>query len=228
MIEVAEGNGASSISATSESSEVLGSRDIEVFVDDEVDVSPDFFRGMWDAGAESPSGMEFPPPLPKMHEAELRGAWLPSGPAPDMLSMCLCPITHEVMREPVIAADGMTYDREAIMKWFLMCDERGSGPVSPVTNQPLSTDYIVPNHTSRCLLYALQDMANTRFQAEDRSDAGTQTAWSPQRGSRSLFQHSGRSDVGSCNGVVSEFASPSVHSAAGGKATVSAGPPSGR
>jgi len=183
---VTEGRGGSSSSATSDSSGgPLGSRDIEVFVDDEIEVSHDFFNGMWDAGLESPTGMEFPPPLPKMLEADLRAAWpAAGGQAPDMLAMCLCPITHEVMREPVIAADGMTYDREAIMKWFLMCDERGTGPVSPVTNQPLSTDYIVPNHTTRSLLYSLQDMANSR-QVDASADAGTQTVWSPVPRSRS-------------------------------------------
>ena len=29
-----------------------------------------------------------------------------------------CPITHEVMRDPVIAKDGFTYERYAIEKWF--------------------------------------------------------------------------------------------------------------
>lgn len=29
-----------------------------------------------------------------------------------------CPITHELMKDPVMATDGHTYEREAIMKWF--------------------------------------------------------------------------------------------------------------
>ncbi|CAN0353385.1 unnamed protein product, partial [Ectocarpus sp. 13 AM-2016] len=29
-----------------------------------------------------------------------------------------CPITRELMRDPVIAADGHTYDREAIEMWL--------------------------------------------------------------------------------------------------------------
>lgn len=29
-----------------------------------------------------------------------------------------CPITRELMRDPVIAADGHTYDREAVEMWL--------------------------------------------------------------------------------------------------------------
>lgn len=49
----------------------------------------------------------------------------------------LCPITHEIMREPVTCSDGFTYERSAIMEWFM------SGKfTSPMTNDVLtSTDY---------------------------------------------------------------------------------------
>ncbi|XP_048514135.1 WD repeat, SAM and U-box domain-containing protein 1-like isoform X2 [Athalia rosae] len=44
----------------------------------------------------------------------------------------LCPITHEIMREPVQCSDGFTYERAAINEWFL------SGKYSsPMTNAPL-------------------------------------------------------------------------------------------
>ncbi|KAJ8955719.1 hypothetical protein NQ318_008591 [Aromia moschata] len=50
----------------------------------------------------------------------------------------LCPITHEIMREPVICSDGFTYEKNAIAEWFM------SGKfTSPMTNEVLSkTDYV--------------------------------------------------------------------------------------
>lgn len=49
----------------------------------------------------------------------------------------LCPITHEIMREPVTCSDGYTYEKNAIGEWFM------SGKyTSPMTNEVLSnTDY---------------------------------------------------------------------------------------
>ncbi|CAH1966828.1 unnamed protein product [Acanthoscelides obtectus] len=49
----------------------------------------------------------------------------------------LCPITHEIMREPVTCSDGFTYEKRAIAEWFM------SGKyTSPMTNEHLAnTDY---------------------------------------------------------------------------------------
>lgn len=30
----------------------------------------------------------------------------------------ICPITQELMRDPVVAEDGYTYEKEAILRWF--------------------------------------------------------------------------------------------------------------
>ena len=44
----------------------------------------------------------------------------------------ICPITQEIMRDPVIALDGHSYERTAITQWF------GLGRIkSPLTNAPL-------------------------------------------------------------------------------------------
>jgi len=32
----------------------------------------------------------------------------------------VCPITQEVLQDPVVAEDGHTYERSALMKWFSM------------------------------------------------------------------------------------------------------------
>jgi len=44
----------------------------------------------------------------------------------------LCPITHELMSDPVIAADGETYERETITKHIKRCQETNVGVFSPV------------------------------------------------------------------------------------------------
>ncbi|MFN7094567.1 MAG: ankyrin repeat domain-containing protein, partial [Burkholderiales bacterium] len=44
----------------------------------------------------------------------------------------LCPLTHEPFKEPVIAKDGHTYEKEAIEKWVI---EKGT---SPKTQENLS------------------------------------------------------------------------------------------
>uniref|UniRef100_A0A182ILS3 Uncharacterized protein n=1 Tax=Anopheles atroparvus TaxID=41427 RepID=A0A182ILS3_ANOAO len=51
-----------------------------------------------------------------------------------------CPITHELMKDPVFAEDGFTYERAAIREWFTR-----EKAVSPMTNLELSTDDVVEN-----------------------------------------------------------------------------------
>ena len=50
-----------------------------------------------------------------------------------------CPITHCTLIDPVIAADGFTYERHAIERWLRSSDR------SPSTNLPLPHRGVVPN-----------------------------------------------------------------------------------
>ncbi|XP_066468133.1 WD repeat, SAM and U-box domain-containing protein 1 [Tiliqua scincoides] len=52
----------------------------------------------------------------------------------------LCPITQELMKEPVIAADGYSYEKEAMENWIIR--KRHS---SPMTNLPLQRLVLTPN-----------------------------------------------------------------------------------
>uniref|UniRef100_A0A673HIB7 WD repeat, SAM and U-box domain-containing protein 1 n=1 Tax=Sinocyclocheilus rhinocerous TaxID=307959 RepID=A0A673HIB7_9TELE len=54
----------------------------------------------------------------------------------------LCPITREIMKDPVIAADGYSYEREAIESWI-----NTKSRTSPMTNLPLQTTLLTPNRT---------------------------------------------------------------------------------
>ncbi|XP_059179125.1 WD repeat, SAM and U-box domain-containing protein 1-like [Physella acuta] len=58
----------------------------------------------------------------------------------------LCPITHEIMTDPVIAADGYTYNRPAIVSW--MAKELRS----PMTNMLLESSDLVPNRTLKMMI----------------------------------------------------------------------------
>ncbi|XP_062826700.1 WD repeat, SAM and U-box domain-containing protein 1 isoform X2 [Anolis carolinensis] len=54
----------------------------------------------------------------------------------------LCPITRELMKEPVIAADGYSYEKEAMESWIVK--QRHS---SPMTNLHLQSLVLTPNRT---------------------------------------------------------------------------------
>ncbi|KAI3432068.1 uncharacterized protein J3R85_007443 [Psidium guajava] len=61
----------------------------------------------------------------------------------------VCPILQEVMKDPLIAADGFTYEAEAIQGWL-----HSGHNTSPMTNLKLEHNNLVPNHA---LLYAIQE-----------------------------------------------------------------------
>ena len=64
----------------------------------------------------------------------------------------LCPITQSPMSDPVIAADGHTYERTAIERWF------GAGRLtSPVTNEPVTSTRLLQNHTLKSARAAWED-----------------------------------------------------------------------
>ena len=59
----------------------------------------------------------------------------------------ICPITGELMKNPVICEDGFSYERNAIDKWFKTGSDR-----SPMTNKRLDSLKLIPNHTLRKLM----------------------------------------------------------------------------
>jgi len=56
----------------------------------------------------------------------------------------LCPITHEIMFDPVVAGDGETYEREAIEAHIKILQEKNKPIISPVHNVEMD-DRLVPN-----------------------------------------------------------------------------------
>ena len=52
-----------------------------------------------------------------------------------------CPIAQEIMTDPVLAADGHTYEREMIAEWLRI------RRTSPLTNEQMPSTNLMPNIT---------------------------------------------------------------------------------
>ncbi len=65
----------------------------------------------------------------------------------------ICPITYELMREPVVASDGHTYEKNAIEKWLK------SSYTSPRNGEPIEST-LIPNYNLKKLI---QDIINEVF-----------------------------------------------------------------
>lgn len=55
----------------------------------------------------------------------------------------VCPITYQIMKYPVIATDGHSYEKEAIIEWFKTSKK------SPMTGLELKSTDLIPNHALR-------------------------------------------------------------------------------
>ncbi|KAJ7981242.1 RING-type E3 ubiquitin transferase [Quillaja saponaria] len=65
----------------------------------------------------------------------------------------ICPISLQIMKDPVAAMTGITYDRESIEQWLSMAKDHIIA--CPVTKQPLTKQSgLTPNHTLRRLIQA--------------------------------------------------------------------------
>jgi len=60
------------------------------------------------------------------------------------LSSFVCPITNAIFDEPMLAEDGRTYSKHAILAWFKSRSERQLPITSPCTRKPIS-ERLVPN-----------------------------------------------------------------------------------
>ncbi|URD96324.1 E3 ubiquitin-protein ligase [Musa troglodytarum] len=65
-------------------------------------------------------------------------------------SYFLCPISLQLMKDPVTLWTGITYDRDSIERWIFA----GRQNTCPVTRQPLLDCEVTPNHTLRRLIQA--------------------------------------------------------------------------
>merc|ERR1711972_1249284 len=82
----------------------------------------------------------------------------------DIPEAFLCPLTHRVLRDPVIAFDGRSYEREAIEEYLKKRNK------SPVTGAKAITTMVFPNHDLNSRIIAFieaQDMASEEQQSKE-------------------------------------------------------------
>lgn len=100
-----------------------------------------------------------PPQLQQLQAAKLQanpmatgmgtGAGAQGSISKQLLSQFLCPLSQEVMIDPVIAADGYTYNRSSIEQWMQVRN------TSPITGQPLASQTLTSNYALRTALAEL-------------------------------------------------------------------------
>ncbi|XP_039024399.1 U-box domain-containing protein 44-like isoform X1 [Hibiscus syriacus] len=91
----------------------------------------------------------------------------------------VCPLTKQVMRDPVTLENGQTFEREAIEKWFKECRESGRKLVCPLTLKELKSTDLNPSIALR----------NTIEEWTTRNEATLDMAF------RSLNMNSSENDV---------------------------------
>ena len=85
------------------------------------------------------------PMAPVLTDSSMRSPVAASSPEPP--DEFVCPITIELMTDPVLATDGHTYERSAIERWF------ATGKMSsPKTGEPLEATAVFPNHSLRSMI----------------------------------------------------------------------------
>uniref|UniRef100_A0A7N0V5R9 U-box domain-containing protein n=1 Tax=Kalanchoe fedtschenkoi TaxID=63787 RepID=A0A7N0V5R9_KALFE len=79
----------------------------------------------------------------------------------DIPSFFLCPISLDIMKDPVTLSTGITYDRASIEKWLYTSKNNTCPVTKQLISEPNSETFITPNHTLRrliqswCILNAL-------------------------------------------------------------------------
>lgn len=66
----------------------------------------------------------------------------------DVPHFFICPISLQMMTDPVTLSSGITFDRQSIEKWLFS----GKNTTCPVTKLPVSDTDLTPNHTLRRLI----------------------------------------------------------------------------
>jgi hypothetical protein len=83
----------------------------------------------------------------EQRKSERQTKQIPDIPEPDEF---LCPIMRHTMRDPVVAADGNTYERESIEMHFKRSN------TSPLTAEPLKNKDLVPNNALKNLIRSFE------------------------------------------------------------------------
>jgi len=116
-----------------------------------------------------------------------------------------CPLSLELMLDPVIVASGQTYERQSIQKWL----DHGL-TVCPKTRQRLTHTNLIPNYTVKAMIATWCEENNTN--RSSNSEHNTGNAFEEQKGDNSFRSN------GECNGCQNieiekwELQAPYIHS----------------
>lgn len=83
----------------------------------------------------------------------------------------LCPITQEIMKDPVLTCDGHTYERTSIAEWLQ------THSTAPITGAELENKALIPNHLVRS---QIKDYLDAQKQGGSGSKAGATAAKQPK------------------------------------------------
>lgn len=112
---------------------------------------------------ESPDDLEYIDPMisliNRMHDCYVRANQLPSINGIQIPADFCCPLSLELMSDPVIVASGQTYERAFIRKWL----DQGF-TVCPKTRQALGHANLIPNYTVKALIANWCESNNIKLQ----------------------------------------------------------------
>ena len=102
-----------------------GCKSTAVYVDNvhyRISFSPHLLQTRVDTGAQRPVYVPLEPVIPIIDyppvDESLYAKFCFDGLPDAFIEQIKCPITHELMRQPVMATDGFTYEFAAIQKWL--------------------------------------------------------------------------------------------------------------
>jgi hypothetical protein len=76
----------------------------------------------------------------------------------------VCPITQELMRDPVITPHGISFERNAILDWI------SKNPICPFTKKPLRKDDLITNYALKSSIQEyLKKISIKKEKVEDKN-----------------------------------------------------------
>ena len=88
-------------------------------------------------------------------------------PEEELVQALVCPLTLEMMENPVLAMDGFTYERSAIEAFFRHSKHNGQLLTSPMSRRVLESERLLPNRALKAVIEARKRM-RTNFRSPSR------------------------------------------------------------
>jgi hypothetical protein len=98
-------------------------------------------------------------------------------PEEELVQALVCPLTLEMMENPVLAMDGFTYERSAIEAFFRHTKHNGQLLTSPMSRRVLESERLLPNRALKAVIEARKRMRmNVRAPSRPFSRQNSQNA----------------------------------------------------